>query len=107
MSNHIHKITFPPEEDDFFLELRNQVNNYFKSSGKSIYGDYRMYTKIALLLIVYFIVFLVPLILDIEPLYILLCYSFLGIWGVFLGVNIGHDAAHNSLFKSKKYKTCL
>ena len=53
MSNHIHKITFPPEEDDFFLELRNQVNNYFKSSGKSIYGDYRMYTKIALLLIVY------------------------------------------------------
>ena len=103
MSNHIHKITFPPEEDDFFLELRNQVNNYFKSSGKSIYGDFRMYTKIALLLIVYFIVFLMPLILNIKPLYILLCYSFLGIWGVFLGVNIGHDAAHNSLFKSKKY----
>ena len=56
MSNHIHKITFPPEEDDFFLELRNQVNNYFKSSGKSIYGD-TVCTKIALLLIVFFIVF--------------------------------------------------
>ena len=95
MADQFRNITFPPENDGFFAELREEVNAYFKKSGKSIYGNSSMYLKIAGLFIVYIFVFLIPFIFPAEPAHILLCYSFLGIWGVFLGVNVGHDAAHN------------
>ncbi len=103
MADNFKKITFPPEDDDFFSELRQEINAYFQKSGKSIYGDGRMYLKILVLFVVYFIVFSIPFITQVEPWQVFLSYSFLGIWGVFLGVNIGHDAAHNSLFKNKSY----
>lgn len=103
MTDQFRNITFPPENDGFFAELREEVNAYFKKSGKSIYGNTSMYLKIACLFVVYVFVFSIPFIFPVEPSHIFLCYSFLGIWGVFLGVNVGHDAAHNSLFKTKKY----
>lgn len=103
MTDQFRNITFPPENDGFFAELREEVNAYFKKSGKSIYGNTSMYLKIACLFLVYVFVFSIPFIFPVEPSHLFLCYSFLGIWGVFLGVNVGHDAAHNSLFKTKKY----
>ena len=103
MTDQFRNITFPAEDDGFFAELREEVNAYFKNNGKSIYGNTSMYLKIAGLLIVYMFVFSIPFIFLVKPIHIFLCYSFLGVWGVFLGVNVGHDAAHNSLFKNKKY----
>ena len=88
MNDKFRKITFPPENDGFFAELREEVNAYFQNNGKSIYGNTRMYLKIAGLFIVYIFVFSIPFIFSIKPYHVFLCYSFLGIWGVFLGVNV-------------------
>ena len=38
MADQFRNITFPPENDGFFAELREEVNAYFKKSGKSIYA---------------------------------------------------------------------
>ena len=53
MTKEFRNITFPPENDGFFTELREEVNAYFKNNGKSIYGNTSMYLKIAGLVIVY------------------------------------------------------
>lgn len=103
MSENFKTITFPPENDDFFNDLRNEISVYFKETNQSIYGNKWMYLKIATLCLVYFLVFAIPFVFQVKPWHIFISYAFLGIWGVFLGVNIGHDAAHNALFKTKKY----
>ena len=102
MTDQFRNITFPAEDDGFFAELREEVNAYFKNNGKSIYGNTSMYLKIAGLLIVYMFVFSIPFIFPVKPIHIFMLFLFRD-WGVFLGVNVGHDAAHNSLFKNKKY----
>ena len=103
MPENFKTITFPPENDEFFNDLRSEVLAYFQETGQSIYGNKWMSLKMAALFIVYILVFTIPFVFKVEPWHILLSYAFLGIWGVFLGVNVGHDAAHNSLFKIKKH----
>ena len=99
------KITFPKEDDGFFDELKKEVYAYFISNNISIYGNKFMYIKIAFLFTIYILIYLLPFIFKLSQNQIFVSYIFLGIWSLFLGVNIGHDAAHNALFKNSKYNT--
>ena len=103
MPKNFTTITFPPENDGFFEDLRSEILAHFHESGQTIYGNKWMYLKMSFLFSVYALVFAIPFVFRVEPWHVFLTYSFLGIWGVFLGVNVGHDAAHNALFKTKKY----
>ena len=103
MSEQFKTIKFPPEEDGFYAKLREEVNAYFAETNQSIYGNGWMFLKVAALLGIYGVVFSFLFVSNLSPEYVLLCYAFLGIWGVFLGVNVGHDAAHNALFKISWY----
>jgi hypothetical protein len=47
------KITYPPEKDGFFNDLKKEVDSYFISNNISIYGNRLMYIKIILLFTVY------------------------------------------------------
>ena len=38
MTDQFRNITFPPENDGFFAELREEVNAYFKKSGNQNKG---------------------------------------------------------------------
>ena len=105
MTKKLLKITFPPEDDGFYADLRKEVNAYFKSRKETHYGNAKMYFKMALLFSIYIVVYLVPFIFEVSPKQVYGCYIFLGIWGLFLGVNVGHDAAHNALFKNPKYNS--
>lgn len=97
------KITYPPEKDGFFNDLKKEVDSYFISNNISIYGNRLMYIKIILLFTVYILIYFIPFLFKISQNQFFICYIFLGIWSLFLGVNIGHDAAHNALFKNTKY----
>lgn len=95
-------IKFPPEDDQFFSDLRTEIRAYFKSTGQTIYGNATMYWKVCGLLAVYLGVYALPWFLTANSPWVIAAYAFLGMWSVFLGVNVGHDAAHHALFKNRK-----
>jgi linoleoyl-CoA desaturase len=95
-------IKFPPDDDDFFSDLRSEVRAYFKSTNQNIYGNAFMYAKAFGLAAIYIAGYALPLIFDLSATSIVLIYGFLGIWSVFLGVNVGHDAAHHALFQNSE-----
>lgn len=101
MTEITQKITFPPEDDDFFSDLKKEVSDYFKSRGETHHGNVHMFIKMALLFAVYFGVYGTVLCSQ-NPTVIYFCFAFLGFWSVFLGLNVGHDAVHYALFKNRK-----
>jgi linoleoyl-CoA desaturase len=108
MSENYQTITFPPEDDDFFSDLREEVRAYFQATNQSTCGNVWMFFKLACLFVIYLNVFSLLFVLNLSQGSVLLCYAFLGVWGVFLGLNVGHDAAHNSLFKTSRYnRVCM
>lgn len=98
------KLKFPPESDTFFSELRTEVNNYFKENSISKYGNTAMYFKISMLFGLYCIAYFSIYFFGNNPTYLFIVYPILGAFGVFLGLNIGHDAAHNAIFKKPMAK---
>ena len=107
MENSKKHIKFQPESDDFYSELRTEVMNHFKTKANSTFGNKAMYIKIVLFFMVFFLSYFSIFLLGNNPAYFAVIYSFIGIWGVFLGLNVGHDAAHNALFKTRKYNRWL
>jgi len=43
------KITFPPEDDNFYADLRAEVDAYFKARGETHHGNRLMHLKVAVL----------------------------------------------------------
>lgn len=98
-----HPIRFLPEENDFLSDLRNEIKEYFAQSDKHPYGDLRMHLKVVVMFGVYFGLY-AAMLLGSSSISALVCwYALIGVWGVFLGLNVGHDAAHHALFKTRKY----
>lgn len=94
------QITFPPEDDNFYADLKKEVTNYFKSRGITHHGNRRMHLKMLLLFAVYFGAYGI-LLFSSTPWLIWGCFATLGFWSVFLGLNVGHDAVHFALFKNR------
>lgn len=107
MNRHKRHIQFQPESDEFYSELRVEVAKYFEQNGKTTYGNKAMYFKILLFFIVFFLLYFSIYFVESNPINIAIIYSLMGVWGVFLGLNVGHDAAHNALFKTRKYNRWL
>ena len=103
MAESFTRITFPPEKDNFYAELREEVSRYFKESGFTPYGNRAMHIKVAAMLLVYFGLYASMLLTASAFHELLVWYALIGVWGVFLGLNVGHDAAHFALFKSRRW----
>ena len=103
MSESFTRITFPPESDNFYAELRKEVSRHFKESGGTHFGNRNMYFKVAFMFLVYFGLYSSMLITTATFHTLLVWYALIGVWGVFLGLNVGHDAAHFALFKSRRW----
>lgn len=87
---------------EFVQELREKVNEYFKSRGISTYGNFSMVLKSILMLSV----FLVPYFVLIfgwatQPEIMLLLWIVMGVGSAGIGLSIMHDANHNSYSKHK------
>ena len=106
-NNKPQKIYFKKESDSFYDDLKFEVNRYFKENNISTYANKFMYSKMIVFFLIYFIAYLSIFYFGDNLKHLIFTYSFIGIWGVFLGLNVGHDAAHNAIFKKKKYNHIL
>lgn len=100
-------IYFKEEEDSFFSDLKFEVNNYFKEKNLSPYANKFMFIKIIFFFIIYFIAYFSVFNYGDNVYFLIFIYSFIGLWGVFLGLNVGHDAAHNAVFAKNKHNNIL
>ena len=103
MSDAFARITFPPERDEFYADLRKEVSAHFKNAGHTHFGNRQMHVKVAVMFAVYFGLYACMLSASPSVEMLLVWYAMIGVWGVFLGLNVGHDAAHFALFKSRKW----
>lgn len=91
------------EGAEFSKILRMRVNEYFKETNKSIYGESKMVIKTILMLSVFFIPLVIigtGLVSSTWLLFALYITSGFGMAGV--GMGVMHDAIHGSYSKSKK-----
>lgn len=100
------KIKFTNTDQQFQTSLNANVEAYFESAGEDKYGNYALYAKAGLMLLLYsacsIYIFLAPNLLELY-----LCYGLMGLLSVFLALNIGHEAAHNIFCKNKMINKVL
>src|SRR4051794_31073777 len=92
---------FPTVKQSFHTELKKRINEYFESTGKSLSGNTRLYTK-AIVLVSSFIFLYIHLVFFTPAIIwsVLECLL-LGIVVAGIGFNIMHDGAHGSFSKYK------
>ena len=92
---------FPAVKQPFHIELKKRINEYFESTGKSLVGNSRLYTK-AIVLVVSFVALYVHLVFFTPAvIWAVLECVLLGIVVAGIGFNIMHDGAHGSFSKYK------
>jgi linoleoyl-CoA desaturase len=92
---------FPTVKQSFHSELKKRINDYFESTGKSLSGNTRLYTK-AIVLTASFIFLYIHLVFFTPALFwCLIECLLLGIVVAGIGFNIMHDGAHGSFSKYK------
>jgi linoleoyl-CoA desaturase len=98
----VDAIRFEHEADNgFYLVLKQRVDDYFRRTGKSRLADRLILLKAivfgSLIAGSYVLILLHPL-----PLWTLLPLTFVfGVASLLMAINIGHDAAHHVLFRSR------
>jgi linoleoyl-CoA desaturase len=95
------KLKFASPQESFHVVLKNRINEYFEQSGKSASGNAHLYTKAAILLLVFTFLY-VHLVFFTPPVFWAVLESvLLGIAVAGIGFNIMHDGAHGSFSKYK------
>ncbi|MCE2683092.1 MAG: acyl-CoA desaturase [Cryomorphaceae bacterium] len=95
----MEKIYFTPENTNFLNELRERIDNYFMSKNISHFANTAMKIKLVVMSLIYILAYVAIFLVEGNQVLIYCLYAFIGAWSVFLGLNIGHDAAHNAIFK--------
>jgi linoleoyl-CoA desaturase len=93
----MQKVSFKSDSNLFYASLRRDVDQYFETSGLRKTGDFRLYLKTAVFLIMSvvlyaWLVFFTP---SSVLLSLLLCVL-MGMNTAFIGFNVMHDASHGS-----------
>ncbi len=101
------KLSYLPEPTDFYIQLRERINTYFTNHQLAKTANAKLFFKIALMFIAYFLAYTGIYFYGKNTYYLFGLYAFIGGWSVLLGLNIGHDAAHNAIFKKPKHNQIL
>jgi len=92
---------FPKISLSFHGELKRRISEYFKQTGKSTTGNFRLYFK-ALLLVLCFIGVYVHLVFFTPPVFLAIVECvLLGCLTAAIGFNVMHDGAHGSFSPNK------
>lgn len=94
------KVTFQKEQDDFYATLRSRVDDYFSSQNISKYANGYFYLKGILLTISYVLMYLSILTID-STAVVIFSYILMGPLAIMIGINVAHDAAHDTISKKK------
>ncbi len=87
--------------DAFFADVRRQVNAYLRQNGKSRYGDGRIALKGILYAAVTLGAYLLALFGGLPPWASFAAGVVFGLGCLLLGLNVGHDGAHNCLTRRR------
>lgn len=92
---------FSKETSSFYAELRSAIDVHFIKNEISYRANNKMLIKIAVMFLIYLISYFSIYFFQANVTILFFIYAFIGGWSVLLGLNIGHDAAHNAIFKKK------
>ena len=92
---------FPAVQQSFHIELKNRINEYFESTGKSLVGNSKLYTKAIILLTAFVFLYIHLVFFTPGTVWSLLECVLLGLVVAGIGFNIMHDGAHGSFSKYK------
>lgn len=90
------------DKTKFFRTLNKRVNNYFKENNIKKTGNWKLYTKAIFMFALFIIPLVLILTLDLPGWIQILFMIFIGIGMAGVGMNVMHDANHES-FSSKKW----
>jgi linoleoyl-CoA desaturase len=103
----MNRLKFAKDEgSEFYKELNERIDEYFKDKKIEKTGNHIMYIK----MILYFsldILFFTLMITSTTTLGFLVCYLFMGLFVLLTAFNISHDAAHGAAVKSKYWNKIL
>ncbi|HEX3007000.1 MAG TPA: fatty acid desaturase, partial [Bacteroidales bacterium] len=93
---------------DFFEDVRNRVNEYFKNNNISRFGNYKMVLKTIVMIALYMIPYIVLISGEINnPWLIWVLWMIMGFGMAGIGLAIMHDANHGSYSKNTKVNKAL
>ncbi|MCH2225597.1 MAG: acyl-CoA desaturase [Crocinitomicaceae bacterium] len=101
------KLRYAKESGSFFSELSNRVDEYLKEFNGSVKATIGFKIKILVMFLMYWTIYAGIFFFEYSTLMIVLSFMALGVLGVMMGLNIGHDAAHNAIFKKRKHNQYL
>ena len=86
--------------DAFYEALRNRVDQYLNSSNESHHFRFAV-LKTIFYCTLFVSLYLALLFADLSFTSSLIVWSALGLAGILMGLNVAHDAAHNTLFRNE------
>ena len=89
------------KETELFNQLRKRVNAKVKTVDKS--RDRTVHFKTFLFPLLYFAMYLIAIFNGKNPIVYTGCFTLMGINIVLIYLNLIHEAAHNNIFKTRKY----
>src|SRR5690349_4685078 len=89
----------------FHSELKKRISNYFEEVGKSTTGNYSLFIKAVILMVIFTVVY-IHLVFFTPPVFFQILESIvLGGVVAAIGFNVMHDGAHGSFSKYKWLNT--
>jgi len=95
------KPKFASPRESFHVVLKNRINHYFESTGKSVEGNSHLYIKAAILVASLLFLYIHLVFFTPHIIIALIECVLLGIVVAGIGFNIMHDGAHGSFSKHK------
>lgn len=87
--------------DVFYNTLKDKVMQYLSENNFDGYATPSVFIKGAIYISLYFYLYYLLILGDLAYSKVLLLWATIGVLGILIGLNVSHDAAHNSLFKNK------
>ncbi|WP_276486103.1 fatty acid desaturase family protein [Paraflavitalea pollutisoli] len=92
---------FANVQPSFHTELKKRITNYFEEVGKSQYGDYPIFMKAVILMVVFLAIYVHLVFFTPNVFFAILESVLLGGVVSAIGFNVMHDGAHGSFSKYK------
>jgi linoleoyl-CoA desaturase len=96
--------------EEFYKVLKQRVNEYFKSTGKTRHGNFAMVIKTIFMIALYFVPFISLLTVDFikeSAGLTVLMWAIMGMGMAGIGLSIMHDANHNAYSKNMSVNNAL
>src|SRR5687767_6735848 len=96
------KVTFNNRNNDFYISLKQSVDNYFETRKLKKTGDWRLFSKTIILVSSALVIYTAIVLVNIPAYAALLLAGVLGYLFACIGFAVMHDANHGSYCSNQK-----